>query len=228
MDKRIATGAVIVVVSLLLAFCIGAYGGYRQTRPRWLKCNFHAHSTLSHGTLPPEAVKEAYRLLGYDVLALTDNNIVCAEERCGDMLIIPGVELGMEGHHLIVLGTPPDEVRIFAHAHLPWGRLDENGVYDPQPIPKEFFRRMMLEYDAYECMPGAAYDFVKRDKPFSWKDRYGKYTVKPGVSSDDSHQPQDIGRRVTWVYAPPRTPDILAALRTRRRVRVEITGPASD
>ena len=40
---------------------------------RFYRGNLHTHSTLSDGTLPPEAVCAHYREAGYDFLALTDH-----------------------------------------------------------------------------------------------------------------------------------------------------------
>ena len=40
----------------------------------WLRGNLHAHTTLSDGQLPPEAVIAAYEQAGYDFLAISDHD----------------------------------------------------------------------------------------------------------------------------------------------------------
>ena len=44
--------------------------------PRYFKANLHTHSTISDGKLTPEQVKELYRSKGYQILAITDHNII--------------------------------------------------------------------------------------------------------------------------------------------------------
>lgn len=58
----------------------------------FFKGNTHAHTTLSDGELPPEAVMELYRAAGYDFLALTDHWHVSAAGEWRGMLTLPGVE----------------------------------------------------------------------------------------------------------------------------------------
>jgi hypothetical protein len=42
-------------------------------RPQQFKANLHCHSTLSDGTLTPEALKQLYRSHGYSILSITDH-----------------------------------------------------------------------------------------------------------------------------------------------------------
>ena len=42
-------------------------------RPAQFKANLHCHSTLSDGTLTPEALKDLYRSHGYSILSITDH-----------------------------------------------------------------------------------------------------------------------------------------------------------
>jgi histidinol phosphatase-like PHP family hydrolase len=43
---------------------------------RYFKTNLHTHSTVSDGKLTPAELKEAYMALGYQVLSLTDHNVI--------------------------------------------------------------------------------------------------------------------------------------------------------
>lgn len=74
------------------------------------KGNFHVHTTNSDGRLSPEAVMALYAEHGYDFLALTDHWKVGAEQRFGDMLVLPGVEYDFTfpGQVLHVVAIYPD------------------------------------------------------------------------------------------------------------------------
>ena len=84
---------------------------------RWLRCNFHAHSTASDGRWTPELLTERYRDDGYDVLCITDHNKLTPVEGLSDdkILVIPGEEmhpirLTECGHHLVAI-NPREEVK---------------------------------------------------------------------------------------------------------------------
>ena len=42
----------------------------------WYRANMHCHTTCSDGTLTPEEVKEAYKGMGYSIVAYTDHEIM--------------------------------------------------------------------------------------------------------------------------------------------------------
>jgi len=175
-----------------------------MTRPRWLKCALHAHTTLSDGVLSPDALAVEYAARRYDVLAITDHDVDGAGGWYGDMLILPGNEVTMPDHHLVVLGTPPDQVRILAHPRL-------NGIAPAR------FRELIREYDGFEIFTGAAAEWGAQ---LSDASTYRGMTRKAGLAVDDAHGLHHIGQGVTWVYARPREREILQAIRAGL-VRVE-------
>ena len=40
----------------------------------WYRANMHCHTTCSDGSLTPEEVKEAYKNMGYSIVAYTDHS----------------------------------------------------------------------------------------------------------------------------------------------------------
>ena len=42
----------------------------------WYRANMHCHTTCSDGSLTPEEVKEAYKNMGYSIVAYTDHEIL--------------------------------------------------------------------------------------------------------------------------------------------------------
>lgn len=78
---------------------------------RYYKGNLHAHTTVSDGKRTPEALMREYADHGYDFLALTDHRKVGGEQRCGEMLVLPGVEYDFtyETQVLHVVAILPDK-----------------------------------------------------------------------------------------------------------------------
>ena len=59
------------------------------------KANLHCHSTLSDGRLTPEALKELYQNHGYDILAITDHEMLIPHDELNDpnFLCLHGFEM---------------------------------------------------------------------------------------------------------------------------------------
>jgi len=66
--------------------------------PEYFKANLHTHSTVSDGKLTPKEARDAYKKLGYKVLALTDHSVTVAHQDLNekDFLMLTGVELDLE------------------------------------------------------------------------------------------------------------------------------------
>jgi len=77
---------------------------------RWLRANLHTHTINSDGDSPPADVVAWYRDAGYDVLAITDHDIVTdpadLQAVAGPMLLVRGEELTSGDVHVNGLGVP--------------------------------------------------------------------------------------------------------------------------
>lgn len=72
----------------------------------WLKVQLHAHSSNSGDSqTPPEQVAAWYEAHNFDVVVLTDHNVITELEHPGDMLVLPGVELTL---NLRACDPPPE------------------------------------------------------------------------------------------------------------------------
>ncbi|MFA5561375.1 MAG: hypothetical protein WDA00_01880 [Eubacteriales bacterium] len=60
------------------------------------KANLHAHTTVSDGRLSPEELKRLYRGLGYDILAITDHEVMLDHTHLSEpsFLFLKGYEIG--------------------------------------------------------------------------------------------------------------------------------------
>ena len=63
--------------------------------PKYFKTNLHTHSTISDGKLSPEEVKAGYKAKGYQVLCLTDHNVIVDHSAMNepDFLMLTGMEI---------------------------------------------------------------------------------------------------------------------------------------
>jgi hypothetical protein len=80
----------------------------------WLRCQLHCHTTETDGWLPPIAQRRAHAWAGYDVLVITDHDVVTATPAAvgqDDLLLFGGVEISLIGPrsraqlHLLGLGV---------------------------------------------------------------------------------------------------------------------------
>ena len=62
---------------------------------RYFKTNLHTHCTISDGRMPLEEVKERYKANGYQVLCMTDHNVIAdhSDLNESDFLMLTGIEV---------------------------------------------------------------------------------------------------------------------------------------
>ena len=118
----LATRARIAVAALACTVCAGAIVAALRPRPRTpaaapgpphfartfelaqlRRGNIHTHTNLSDGHSPPEDVARWYREHGYQFLAITDHNLVTADELVArlsspEFVILRGEEISMYQH----------------------------------------------------------------------------------------------------------------------------------
>jgi hypothetical protein len=82
----------------------------------WYKANLHTHTAESDGQTPLERRIEQYRDAGYDILAITDHDMVVpvADRSTEGFLLVNGTENGVPGFrgghrfHVLCLNVPAD------------------------------------------------------------------------------------------------------------------------
>lgn len=89
---------------------------------QFFKTNLHTHSTISDGKLTREEVKQAYKTAGYQVLCLTDHNVIANHSDLNDpdFLMLTGIEVninapdktsvGGKTYHLNLIAKNPDNL----------------------------------------------------------------------------------------------------------------------
>ena len=107
---------------------------------KYFKASLHTHSTVSDGKLTPQEVKDAYKAKGYQVLALTDHNVIVDHSHMNepDFLMLTGAEFNVNeenyqrGHsksaHFNFIAKRPDNLwQPFRYAKE-WNAFLERGI----------------------------------------------------------------------------------------------------
>lgn len=209
----------------------------------WLKAQFHAHSLNSDGELPPESVTAEYVDRGYDVLTISDHWTLTRVQAPGDLLVIPGAELGVDP----VAGPMAPEFLAIGIDEVPeepngdpanWYRSGKSGFRtfatfgDGAASVAQQGGASVLCHPSYSGLPqeavfaaraldgievwnaGAHHENDRGDSTYVWD-----LTLDAGLSfapfaSDDSHHPFDIDHAWTMVRAAERTQEaVVEALR---------------
>ena len=148
-----------------------------------MNCDFHCHSTVSDGLLPPDAVVRRAAANGVDRLSLTDHDatsgLAVARRTAAEVGIdlVNGVEISIEWegmpYHIVGLGIDPDEATFAAGLEaVRGGRVDRA-------------RRMSAELEK-AGIPGVfegAQKYAENPLLIS-RAHFGRYMVEIGVAPD--------------------------------------------
>jgi hypothetical protein len=87
---------------------------------RYFKTNLHTHTNVSDGKLTPTEIKKAYKDLGYQVLSITDHNVIVDYSNMNepDFLFLTGIEVEFN-HPKYVSGSdrPVYHLNLIAKRH---------------------------------------------------------------------------------------------------------------
>ena len=213
---------------------------YLSTDALWLRGNLHAHTTVSDGVLPPEALIAAYENVGYDFLAISDHDKFVPPDDYRDrtpMILIPADEATANGPHILCVNikevVPPDADRqkviesadgqgaITVLNHPNWQKHYNH-------FPQEHMERLTgyagieIYNGVIERLEGSALATDRWDRLLSGGRRVW------GYAHDDFHHPADLARGWNVVQAVERSAEaIVEALRQGRfyaSTGVQITG----
>ena len=128
----------------------------------YFKANLHTHSTISDGTLTPEEAKEAYKALGYQILCLTDHNIIVNHSDMNDpnFLILTGMEInvnapdfnstGGKTYHLNLIAKEPNNLWCPAKKHR-WFS-----------VPEEYDNKVQYDNMVLQCNPDSINNMIAK------------------------------------------------------------------
>ncbi len=201
---------------------------------RWLKCDFHTHAIRSSvdtvGHTPEELINRAAEL-GYEVLAITDHERLTWSPSLGEysahkgILLIPGVELTVEGKPLLFLnyGKRPQEYRGFFRSFrkLDREKRPEGLIVAPHP-----FFPMPRALNGSFSLVCSALDAIEFHRFYTPRLNWNLQAVRearerglPVMGSSDCHSLSELGTTYSMVQAPKTVEGVVAAIR-RGRVQV--------
>ncbi len=198
---------------------------------RWLKCDFHTHAirssvdTVGHTT---EALINRAAELGFEVLAITDHDRLTWSPALRDysaqkgILLIPGIELTVEGKHLLFLnyGERPENYRDSFRSlkKLAQEKRPEGLIVAPHP----FFpmTRALNGSFSLVCSALDAVEFHRFYTPhLNWNlqaVREAKEWGLPLIGNSDCHRLFELGTTYSLVQASKTVEGVVAAIRQGR------------
>ncbi len=179
---------------------------------RWLLAELHCHSTNSDGELTPEEVVALYEKKGYDVLAITDHDVL-TKVRSDKMIIIPACEWNAGGRwpflsHLLIYFLK--EMPVSLDDAVSQGAI----IFVAHPATWPWWKKIPKQVKGHEA---ASYKLIQRFKILGRIANavasfcYGKF-YKIRVAGSDAHHRNDYARIKCWIWAKPDLEDIRQAL----------------
>ena len=179
---------------------------------RWLLAELHCHSGNSDGELAPEEVVALYENNGYDVLAITDHEIL-TKVNSDKMIIIPACEWNTGGispflGHLLIYFLK--EMPTSLDDAVSQGAI----ICAAHPITWPWWKRIPPQVKGYEAF---SYKLVRKFWIFGKMANAlasllcGKF-YKIKVAGSDAHRKRDYAKIKFWIFARPNLEDIKQAL----------------
>jgi len=185
----------------------------------WVKAALHCHSKGSDGSLSPRGVVEFYKDRGYEVVSITDHNVVTLlKDDIEGVLTIPGVELSVgrskcgSSYHIVVLGleeiSKPKVNNIEELNSFLAEVEDEGGVaFVAHPYWSNLFSEDLYELNNYVGIEvyntGCDVEVAKGFSSVHWDQVISLGRTVWGIAVDDAHRylfpPLDAGYGWVWI-----------------------------
>ena len=201
---------------------------------QWLRCQFHCHTTETDGWLPPVSQRRAHAWAGYDVLVITDHDILTATPAAvgqDDLLLFGGTEISLTAPrskgmlHLLGLGIErmPEVSRNASLREAATAVRAAGGLpFVAHPV---WSGLLMEELDGLDICAGVEVfnsscdvEQSRGDSSVHWDAWLGMGHRLNGIATDDTHYPGwDSRQGWTMVHAAEKSrAGVLAALEEGR------------
>jgi len=196
-----------------------------------LKADIHTHSADDPRDVidySAEMLIEAGAKLNMDVLAITLHQTLLVSERLAlyasrrGILLIPGVELLVEGKHVVILNPDEEQASATTFAELRALGRREAAVVAPHPYyPLRTALRSALakNIDVFDAVEYCSV-YYRGLNPNRRAQAVARRHGLPMVGSSDSHAMPYSDSTCTWIDAEPTVAGVIRAIRTGR-VEVE-------
>ncbi len=194
-----------------------------------LKVDLHLHTSEGEAFiaydargLVDRAAREGFQVLSitnHDMLTYSEELAAYARER--GILLIPGVEVTVEGRHVLVynLDVPPDRVRTFAALRElrgpDWLVVAAHPFF---PGPTCLRERLLAEIDLFDAIEWSHFytPWLDFNRPAV---RVARDLGRPLLGTSDSHLVRQFGTTYSLIEGEPTVASVLGAIR-KGQVRV--------
>ena len=188
-----------------------------------LKADLHLHTCEAEAFIAYDARMLIDRAAsdGYQVLAITNHDVVTysgtlsAYARERGILLIPGVEVAIEGKHVLLynIDVPPARVRTFVEL----GRLKGPewlavAAHPFFPGPTHFGNRLLEEIDLFDAVEFSHF-YTERIDFNRGAVRLAKEVGLPLLGNSDSHLVDQFGTTYSIIEAEPTVGSVFTAIR---------------
>ena len=202
-----------------------------------LKADFHIHTKedlhdyfIKHSA--EEFIKQA-SLLGFEVLAITNHNRItynktlfeCA--RNNNILLIPGIEINVEGKHVVVLNATEEIRRVTNFAELREFKKNHPDIFVLAPHPfypnRDCLRKLFFKYhDLFDGIEYCHYYFKLFNRFNRKAVKAAERYKKPLIGTSDAHQYIQFNKTYSLVDSAKDTISVIEALK-KGKVRLVTT-----
>jgi predicted metal-dependent phosphoesterase TrpH len=203
---------------------------------RALKIDLHIHTSDD----PEDRVRYSSRelidrtaALGFDVISITNHNVITWSEDLADyagrrgVLLIPGVEKTIEKRHVVIINARSEDLKIKSFKDLAAAKNGTKLIIAPHPF-----------YPGLNCLRGKLvphlplFDAIEYSHYYTSSVNFNRKAVDlaleknlPLIGTSDAHLSSQLGTTYSLVSAPKEAGSVLRAIRSGK-VKI-VTGPLS-
>jgi hypothetical protein len=198
-----------------------------ETSKKSLKIDLHIHTSddpeepVRHTTC--ELLDKAH-YLGYDAVSITNHNGICYTDYYRDyarergIILIPGVEIGVEGKHVLVLNATEDALSASTFADLGKIRNPSNLIVAPHPFFPGFSSllwQVEKNIDIFDALEFSWF-YHSRINFNTFALRMAERYELPLICTSDCHHLEKFGSAYSLVESEKDTEAIIEAIRCGR------------
>jgi predicted metal-dependent phosphoesterase TrpH len=203
---------------------------------RWLKTDLHSHAGDDPQDRLPysaEMLIDSAAQLKMDVLSLTCHKDLVHTPRLAEyarqrgILLIPGVELLVQGCHVLVINPRPAHLKALSFNDLRNARAPGTAIVAPHPfylVGHSMGSRLIRHRDVFDAVEYCSMH-TRLVNPNWLAALAARWCGLPLVATSDTHALPYKGRTFSWIKAEPTAEGVVEALRAGR-IRVQ-SSPAA-
>lgn len=192
-----------------------------------LKADFHIHTKedkIDKVSYNAEELIDYAKKSGFDVLAITNHNIITYSEDLKnyalekDIVLIPGVEVKANGKHIIILNETSLSIDIKRPEDIYNIKRENNLIVAPHPYfpaPHSLNRQFEKYIDLFDAVEYTS--FYINIMPFNRKaKKMAEMHNLPLIGNSDAHYIEQLGKTYTIVDAEKNADSIIKSIKEKK------------